>query len=129
MYSPDSESSPHLDEEEESLEEEPITTHLSATPPQLNELRISTFGSNLFDMDMQHGGAGSRGSRSSRRQVACFGLGFESYKLPEDESTSKVTITEPKLGPEPSIKHDRGSSVSQMETLMNDFGFLGEAVR
>jgi hypothetical protein len=131
MHSPDSHSSPFGEEEHEGAEEEASKAHLSATPPQLNELRISTFGSSLFDMDMPHGDSGSResrGSRSSRRQVACFGLGFQGYKLPEDESTSKVTITEPKLRPESLSTHDRGSSVSQVETLVNEFGFLGEAV-
>jgi hypothetical protein len=127
MDSPDYDSAAPSEElNDASEEEEAASSHLSANPPQLDELRISTFGSTLFDLDLQHGGAGSRGSRGSRRQVACFG--FQGYKLPEDEATSKVTITEPKLRPEPSFKHDRGSSVSQMETLVNEFGFLGESV-
>ena len=130
MHSPDQDTAA-FEEQEEVPEEAALPSHLSATPPQLNELRISTFGSNLFDFENQQRGSnsrGSRGSHSSRRQVACFGLGFQGYKLPEDESTSKVTITEPKLRPEPSFNHNRGSSVSQMETLVNEFGFLGEAV-
>jgi hypothetical protein len=130
MHNPGTNSTP-FSEEEQAVTEEAIQSHFSANPPQLNELHISTFGSSLFDMDLPHGGSGSResrGSRSSRRQVACFGLGFQGYKLPEDESTSKVTITEPKLRPESLSTHNRGSSVSQADTLVNEFGFLGEAV-
>ncbi|KAF2678062.1 hypothetical protein K458DRAFT_143652 [Lentithecium fluviatile CBS 122367] len=128
MHSPDRDSAAIDEEGDGVLDEEVHSSHLSANPPRLDELRISAFGSGLFDLDVRHGGSGSRGSRGSRRQVACFGLGFQGYKLPEDESTSKVTITEPKLRLEPSFKHDRDSSVSQAETLVNEFGFLGESV-
>jgi hypothetical protein len=131
MQSPSRDSATSEEEQDDMSEEDVVSSHLSANPPQLNELRISAFGSNLFDLDIEHRKSESRSSRfsrSSHRQVACFGPGFQGYKLPEDESTSKVTITEPKLRQESSFKHDRGSSVSQVETLVNDFRFLKQAV-
>jgi hypothetical protein len=103
-----------------------------ATAPQLSELRISTFNSDLFSPNSDDNddkdatmpdNASSR--RSSRRQATCFGLGLGTfqYSLPEDETTSKSTITAPT---EPTIRcTQRESSVTQ---LMADFAFLGEAV-
>jgi hypothetical protein len=94
-------------------------THLSTTPPRLDDLRISAFGSDLLGLDIQHA------AEAPRRQAACFGLGFQ-YSLPEGETCSKSTITAPELRPEPSVQ--RESSVSQLNKLMDEFGYLGDAV-
>lgn len=102
--------------------EDTPTIHLSATPPQLDDLRMSTFGSDLFSLDIQHADA------APRRQAACFGLGFH-YSLPEDETTSKTTITEQTPGLEAApVNVQRDSSVGQFNRLMDDFGYLGDAV-
>ncbi|KAH7080879.1 hypothetical protein FB567DRAFT_114579 [Paraphoma chrysanthemicola] len=100
-------------------DDEPQYTPLSASPPKLDDLRISTFGSDLFSLDIQHAEA------APRRQAACFGLGFH-YSLPEDDTTSKATITESSLRIEPVVQ--RESSASQLNVLMNEFGYLGDAV-
>jgi hypothetical protein len=105
-------------------------TYFSAAP-QLSELRISTFGSDLFNvqdvdeaMKPKPDDASSR--RSSRRQAACFGLGLGfQYSFPADETTSKSTLSTQNDRPEPVIRHQRESSVTQ---LMADFAFLGDAV-
>ncbi|KAF1952192.1 hypothetical protein CC80DRAFT_552623 [Byssothecium circinans] len=110
----------------------------STSPPLLDDLRLSTFGPCMF-LDIQHG--------ESRRQAACFGYGnsdFQGYKLPEDETTSKTTITIADVGAESVFGTDSGeatglgltvghqdkmeSSVIQMERLVDEFGFLGDAV-
>jgi hypothetical protein len=127
MHSPDSDSVT-IDEALENISEADIISHLSVNPPQLDELRISAFGSDLFNFGAQRDDTDSRGSRVSRRQVACMGLGFQSYMLPEAESTSKVTVTEPKLRSEPSFKHEDEHSPSQMSRLVHNFSFMGEAV-
>jgi hypothetical protein len=91
----------------------------TTTPPRLEEpprLADFTFGSDLFALDIQHA------ESAPRRQAACFGLGFQ-YSLPEDETTSKTTITQVV---EPSVQ--RESSMSQLTSLMDEFGFLGGAV-
>jgi hypothetical protein len=116
-------------EEDESTKTPP---YLSSTPPQLNELRISTFGSDLFDLsDVHTPRSETSARRSSRRQAACFGLGFQ-YSLPDDDAiTSKTSIVseqddERRLASTISVQHE--SSMSQMHALMEDFGFLGDAV-
>lgn len=111
--------SPMLDHDAEDSEEEPAANLLSITLPQLDALRISTFGPDLFNLDIQHADS------APRRQAACFGLGFH-YSLPEDETTSKTTITESTFHPEPSVQ--RESSMSQLTGLVEDFGYLGDAV-
>ncbi|KAJ4373216.1 hypothetical protein N0V83_003509 [Neocucurbitaria cava] len=106
-----------------SSSDEANTTYLSATPPQLdNLLRISTFGSDLFSLDIQHT------DTTPRRQAACFGLGF--YTLPDDETTSKTTITDAdvSLHNAPTVNVQRESSMSQLNKLMDEFAFLGDAV-
>jgi len=100
-------------------EEEPAVSYLSPTPPKLDDLRISTFGTDLFNLDIQHA------ESAPRRQAACFGLGFH-YSLPEDDATSKTTITESTLQREPSVQ--RESSMSQLTGLMDEFGYLGDSV-
>jgi hypothetical protein len=117
---------------EEQEDENLRPRYLSSTPPQLNELRISTFGSDLFGLsDAQHTPRSETSSRrSSRRQAACFGLGFQ-YSLPDDKTTSKTSIIsdrddEQRLSSTISVQ--RESSMSQMNALMEDFGFLGDAV-
>ncbi|KAL6707477.1 hypothetical protein ACN47E_004047 [Coniothyrium glycines] len=98
------------------------TPYLSPTPPQLEDLRISTFGSDLFSLDIQHVDS------APRRQAACFGLGFQ-YSLPEDETTSKTTShSENALHLESRPSVQRESSMSQLNTLMADFAFLGDSV-
>lgn len=97
----------------------PTISNLSASPPQLDDLRVSTFGSDLFSLDIQ------RADSAPRRHAACFGLGFQ-YSLPEDETTSKITITQDALRPEPSVQ--RESTMSQLDGLLDEFAYLGEAV-
>lgn len=102
------------------IEDEDVqTVYFSATPPQLDDLRISTFGSDLFNLDIQHADS------APRRQAACFGLGV--YSLPDTETASKTTITESSLK-EPTFNVQRDSSTSQLNALMDDFAFLGESV-
>ncbi|KAF1837403.1 hypothetical protein BDW02DRAFT_140711 [Decorospora gaudefroyi] len=98
--------------------------HLSATPPQLNELRISTFGSDLFPRCTSDT-ASSR--RSSRRQATCFGLGFQ-YCLPDDEQDVRKSSIEGEGKVGPGVGVQRESSVSQIGALVDEFGFLGEVV-
>ncbi|KAJ4288408.1 hypothetical protein N0V90_011643 [Kalmusia sp. IMI 367209] len=107
---------------DEQLDSDAAQHHISTSPPKLGELQLSSFGPSLFNLDIQHA------ESAPRRRAACFGLGFQSYKLPEDETESKDTITEPSLRPQPAIQHDRGSSVSHVEKLVDDFGFLGDSV-
>ncbi|KAH3943788.1 hypothetical protein HBH98_074970 [Parastagonospora nodorum] len=92
-------------------------THLPAAPPRLDDVRVSAFGSDLFGLDIQHADS------APRRQAACFGLGFQ-YSLPDDDTGSKTTITAaPEIRPESSVQ--RGSEVNR---LMDDFSYLGDAV-
>ncbi|KAF2874052.1 hypothetical protein BDV95DRAFT_604266 [Massariosphaeria phaeospora] len=94
----------------------------SASPPQLAQLRISTFGASLFSK------GDSRASSASRRHASIFAAGFQGYSLPEDETTSQATITKPALQSEPRISPARDSSVSHLGKLMDEFGYLGDAV-
>jgi hypothetical protein len=115
------------DEEEDDRQ----STYRLSTPPQLNELRISTFGSDLFKVETagQHSDAASS-RRSSRRQAACFGLGFQ-YSLPEQDIGSKTTVAESVGGSEhlePTVSVRRGREMSGVHALMEDFAFLGDAV-
>jgi hypothetical protein len=107
---------PLLDDSIITPDDQPATDYLSSA---LNDLRVSTFGSDLFNLDIQHADS------APRRQAACFGLGFQ-YSLPEDETTSKTTITEATLRPELSVQ--RESSTSQLNGLIDDFAYLGDAV-
>ncbi|CAN9097773.1 unnamed protein product [Alternaria alternata] len=115
------------DEEEEDRQ----SPYRLSTPPQLNELRISTFGSDLFKVETTgHHSDAVSSRRSSRRQAACFGLGFQ-YSLPEQDVGSKTTIEEPvggseRLEPMVSVRRDR--EMSGVHALMEDFAFLGDAV-
>jgi hypothetical protein len=118
------------DDDEEEDDDNPFPYRLS-TPPQLNELRISTFGSDLFQVETtgQYSDVSSS-RRSSRRQAACFGLGFQ-YSLPEQDIGSKTTITESvgvseRLEPTVSVRKER--ETSGVHALMEDFAFLGDAV-
>ncbi|KAF1998402.1 hypothetical protein P154DRAFT_621760 [Amniculicola lignicola CBS 123094] len=92
--------------------------------PQLH-LRLSSFSSNLFQFDLH------QSDSASRRQVSCFGAsGFQGYSLPEDDATSQSTITKtttPIQGPSIS-SDDRASSVNHLAQLMDEFGYLGDAV-
>ena len=89
------------------------------------KLPMPTFETGMFQLDIQQSTTGSR------RQAACFGLsGFQGYSLPEDDTTSQVTITKTNSAPsELTItSQERGSSITQLEKLMDEFGFMGEAV-
>jgi hypothetical protein len=106
--------------------EEDYATGRTSTPPQLdlNTLRLSamSFSSDLFNLDIQQPEA------MSRRQAACFGLGFQGYSLPENASKSKETIhSEATLRPK-RVSVQRESSTSQLDMLMDDFSYLGDAV-
>jgi hypothetical protein len=101
-------------------EEETVAECVSTTPPRLDDLHISTFGPDLFNLDIQHADA------APRRQAACFGLGVQ-YSLPGDISTSgKDTISGSALRIEPNVQ--RESSLSQLNGLIDDFAYLGDAV-
>lgn len=119
IHSPDRDSTftEHVFEKEEQ-DKSTAKDDVSGLPPTLEALHLSSFGPGLFDLDIQHA------ESTPRRQAACFGLGFQSYQLPEDETASKVTVTDPQS----TIQHVRGSSSTSSETLVNDFGFLGDAV-
>jgi hypothetical protein len=96
---------------------------LSATPPRLDSLRISAFGPDLFNLDLQ------RVDAKPRRQAACFGLCFEGYSLTEDKTAPRTTIVaKSTLLPQHAVNVKRESSVSQLEKLMDDFSYLGESV-
>ncbi|OAL56395.1 hypothetical protein IQ07DRAFT_5958 [Pyrenochaeta sp. DS3sAY3a] len=102
---------------------QPPTVSLTTPAPQLDDLRISMFGPDLFNLDIQHA------DTAPRRQAACFGLGF--YSLPPDESGSKSTITSASIeerGLGVKLQMQRGSGASQLGRLMDEFGFLGESV-
>lgn len=115
--------------ESEDAEDDPIsedddffTPFLSPTPPQLDDLRISKFGSDLFNFDIKDRDSGSH------RQATCFGLGFQ-YSLPEDEMSSGTNIktdTGLRVDLRPNVQ--RESSMSQLNTLMTEFAFLGDSV-
>lgn len=96
------------------------TSYEHQAPPrlQLPFLDQDVFQLNLLQPDAK-----------SRRQVSCFGLsGFQGYSLPEDETMSQATITKNSLPPAPTVRSERDSSVSQLENLMSEFGFLGDVV-
>lgn len=113
---------PEADDSVDEDEEEDLnshTTYLSATPPQLDSVRISTFSPDFISFDFEHT------ESAPKRQAACFGLGV--YSLPPDETLSKSTVTPSDLAG-PSFNDPRESSVSQITSLIDDFAFLGEAV-
>lgn len=129
------------DEEEEEVEDQDSPYRLS-TPPQLDELRISTFCSDLFSTtpsspppsEPLFSDTASR--RSSRRQAACFGLGFQ-YSLPttDDETTGKHSLSgadtaahAERILHQRSVSLHRESAISRLDALMEDFAFLGDAV-
>ena len=117
---------PHAAAIEEVDEDENLSNNCTSTPPQLdlNTLRLSalSFSSDLFNLDIQHAEA------MPRRQAACFGLGFQGYSLPEDEMRCKENI-QSKINPHSKrISVQRGSVTSQLDTLMDDFSYLGDAV-
>ncbi|OCL07538.1 hypothetical protein AOQ84DRAFT_56721 [Glonium stellatum] len=104
-----------------------------AAPPELPELLNSPLGQNLFKIDIK------RPESASRRHAACFGFldGFHGYSLPGDQSTSEAAGTKSQavlpnyrdaIPSESQINADVDPTMSQLEQLMNDFGYLGEAV-
>jgi hypothetical protein len=105
---------------EQAVKEQEEETVVSTTPPRLDDLHISTFGPDLFNLDIQHADA------APRRQAACFGLGVQ-YSLPGDITTSaKDAISGSALRIEPNVQ--RESSLSQLNGLIDDFAYLGDAV-
>ncbi|KAF2622497.1 hypothetical protein BU25DRAFT_462819 [Macroventuria anomochaeta] len=107
-------------------EENDFTNNRTSTPPQLdvNTLRLSaiSFSSDLFNLDIQHAEA------MPRRQAACFGLGFQGYSLPEDGTKSKETVQSEVTLRSKRISVQRESPTSQLDMLMDDFSYLGDAV-
>lgn len=106
-------------------EKEELSTDRTSTPPQLDlsTLRLSamSFDPDLFKLDIQHG------DTVPRRQAACFGLGFQGYSLPKDETRGKEAIqSEATLRPR-RFSVQRESS-SQLDMLIDDFSYLGDAV-
>lgn len=108
--------------EVEQQDESKTNDNVSALPPKLEQFHMSSFGPSLFNLDIQHADS------APRRQAACFGLGFQGYKLPDADIPSKATITETELHTQPAIRHERGGSIGRASTLVNDFGFLGDSV-
>lgn len=98
----------------------------TSTPPQLDlaTLRLSamSFSSDLFNLDIQHP------ETLPRRQAACFGLGFQGYSLPEEDTKSKETIQSQVTLRPTRISVQRESSTSQLNTLIDDFSYLSDAV-
>jgi len=116
------ERSEDIDEHDETeIEDYDRKAYLSLTPPQLESLRISGFGLDLFDL------AAQPNDMATRRQAACFDLGFH-YTLPQDETTSKATITQSAMQCEPAVARQRQSAISQLNMLLDEFAFLGDAV-
>lgn len=111
-----------IDEEDE----DDYAIDRTSTPPQLdlNTLRLSamSFSSDLFNLDIQHA------ETMPRRQAACYGLGFQGYSLPEDEAKSKETIQSEVTLRAKRVSVQRESSTSQLDRLMDDFSYLGDAV-
>jgi hypothetical protein len=103
-----------------------FTVSLSSSPPKLslNPFHISTFGPSLLNINVDD----HRPRSAVHRQVACFGVGFQGYSLPEDETESQTTITKIASREEPVVSNGRESSVSHLERLMSEFGYLGDAV-
>jgi hypothetical protein len=127
------------DNDDDDDEEDSESNYRLSTPPQLSELRISTFGSDLFASSLSSPSPSEplfsdvSSRRSSRRQAACFGFDFQ-YSLPSDETTSKTTLASASEAHAEHILHQRNvsvhreSTVSQLDALMEDFAFLGDAV-
>ncbi|KAF2715435.1 hypothetical protein K504DRAFT_446296 [Pleomassaria siparia CBS 279.74] len=106
--------------------EDSILSSLSSSPPQLSldPLHISTFGSGLLNMNMQIHHDGS----APRRQAVVFGLGFQGYSLPDDETEGQSSLVKMPSREEPAIVNSRVSSVSHLSKMMNEFGYLMDAV-
>lgn len=107
-------------------EEDDFVDNRTSTPPQLDldtlRLSVMSFSSDLFNLDIQHAEA------MPRRQAACFGMGFQGYSLPESETKSKETIQSEETIQPKRISVHRESSTSQLDMLMDDFSYLGDAV-
>lgn len=117
---------PDTDTDDHEADSDSHTPNLSSTPPQLSELRISTFGSDLFSPALNTGFSDTSSS-SRRRQAACYGLQSFQYSLPADETLSKNSLAET-AGLQQSFGVERSSNMSQANALMEDFAFLGDAV-
>jgi hypothetical protein len=107
-------------------EDENSPNDRTSTPPQLqlDTLRLSaiSFSSELFNLDIQHT------ETMPRRQAACYGLGFQGYSLPKDETRSKETIQSETTLRSKRISVQRESSTSQLDVFVDDFAYLGDAV-
>ncbi|USP80182.1 hypothetical protein yc1106_07456 [Curvularia clavata] len=132
---------PDDSDDEEEAEDHDSPYRLS-TPPQLDELRISTFGSDLFSTTPSSPPpsetlfSDTAPRRSSRRQAACFGLGFQ-YSLPttDVETTGKHSLSgadsaahAERILHQRSVSLHRETAMSRLDALMEDFAFLGDAV-
>jgi hypothetical protein len=114
------------DTNDKNLSEGFFTASPPSSPPKLSlkALHISSFGPGLLNMNVD----GNRPRSAVHRQAACFGLGFQGYSLPEDETESQATITKIASREEPAVMNGRESSVSHLERLMSEFGYLGDAL-
>ncbi|KAF2010876.1 hypothetical protein BU24DRAFT_47940 [Aaosphaeria arxii CBS 175.79] len=91
--------------------------------PPLLRLSTLSFGSSLLPPVIHHE------PTSPRRQASCIGYsGFQGYSLPEDDTCSQSTLLKETLSLEPVIASNRCSSTSQLEKMVNDFGYLSGSV-
>ena len=124
----------HVDDESQGNEHlnDPTVRHESAASKS-PELLESPLGPNLFKIDIK------RPESAPRRHAACFGIldRFHGYSLPDDQSASDGALAKPptmlsnfgnSIPSESQINAEADPAVSQLEQLMSEFGYLGEAV-
>ena len=124
----------HVDDESQGNEHlnDPTVRHESAASKS-PELLESPLGPNLFKIDIK------RPESAPRRHAACFGLldRFHGYSLPDDQfasdgarakSPTMLSDFGNSIPSEPQVNAEADPAVSQLEQLMSEFGYLGEAV-
>ncbi|OCK92136.1 uncharacterized protein K441DRAFT_697937 [Cenococcum geophilum 1.58] len=111
---------------------DPCDRHESAAA-ESHKLLESPLGPDFFKIDIK------RPESAPRRHAACFGLldRFHGYSLPDDQSASDGARAKPptmlsnfgnSIPSESQINAEADPAVSQLEHLMSEFGYLGEAV-
>ncbi|KAJ5047720.1 hypothetical protein J3E74DRAFT_469734 [Bipolaris maydis] len=109
-----SSSSSNNDEEVEDYEEDTTSTHRISTPPRLSELRISTFGSDLFSSPPSSPTSSPPPPPPPRPPASASAF---STVCPLTRQRARVRC-----------RRARESAVSRLDALMEDFGFLGDAL-